>query len=169
VALVEPGMRVASGELARSNPIPGNHGHAVTQHSVLMVTGGHDALAEPSSVPGPAVYEAGTAPHRAQDGPGNLSVAPTVNGLFGLDAPRGGYDGEALTQPFAGSAGDWCVAAAGPGPNGGGGDGGVAPADDSAAPGRPVLPATGGGKAALGAVLFGAALLLGIAVRGRRP
>ncbi|HVM21332.1 MAG TPA: alkaline phosphatase family protein, partial [Egibacteraceae bacterium] len=114
VALVEPGRRVASGNFGSSNPIPGNHGHAITQHSVLMVTGGHDAVAEPSSVAGPPVYEAGSV-HRAESGPGNLSIAPTVNALFGLAPPAGGYDGQPLTDAFTSLDSQLCVAAGGGG------------------------------------------------------
>lgn len=172
VALVEAGWRVASGDLGRSNPIPGNHGHAITQHSVLMVSGSHDALADtPSSVPGDPVYEPDGPLHRPVDGPGNLSIAPTVNSLFGLDPPPGRYDGQPLREAFGDLTGRICAASIGPG-GGGAGKGGER--DDAAAnavgggagAGAPVLPATGGGLALAGALLIAGSLL--VAQRRRR-
>lgn len=61
-----------------SNPIPGNHGHPVTEPIPFLISGGHPALRR-GAVSG--------APARTVD------VAPTVGAVFGLAAPRGGYDG----------------------------------------------------------------------------
>ena len=85
-----------------SSPLPGNHGHAPTQQSVLLVTGGHPLLRDAgASVPGDAVYDPGVKLFsRPQDGPGNLSIAPTVAGLLGLGQPAGGYDGSPLSAAF---------------------------------------------------------------------
>ena len=52
-------------------------------------------------MPGEPVYDPA---HRrvapADEGPGNLSIAPTVARLFGLHPPEGGYDGQPLTDAF---------------------------------------------------------------------
>jgi hypothetical protein len=61
-----------------SNPIPGNHGHPVTEPIPFLISGGHPALRR-GAVSG--------APARTVD------VAPTVGAVFGLAPPRGGYDG----------------------------------------------------------------------------
>ena len=84
------------------NFLPGNHGHSPTQHSVLLVTGGHPAVREAAaSVSGEAVYDPGVKLFsRPEAGPGNLSIAPTVAALFGIGQPAGGYDGSALSEPF---------------------------------------------------------------------
>ncbi|MGY2002783.1 alkaline phosphatase family protein [Blastococcus sp. SYSU DS1024] len=68
-----------------SNPIPGNHGHPATEPIPFLLSGGHP-LVRTGAVSG--------APARTVD------VAPTVGALFGLGAPRGGYDGAARTEAF---------------------------------------------------------------------
>jgi arylsulfatase A-like enzyme len=60
-----------------SNPIPGNHGHPATRPIPFLIAGGHRLVRKGTS----------TAPAATVD------VAPTVGRLFGLGAPRGGYDG----------------------------------------------------------------------------
>jgi ectonucleotide pyrophosphatase/phosphodiesterase family member 5 len=97
VVLAQPGWAFRSG-----NPVPGNHGHPVTQNSVLMVTGGHHSLDdEPQSVGGAKVYDPPATPFSPPaGGPGNLSIAPTVAALFGLGEPLGGYDGAPLRDAF---------------------------------------------------------------------
>ena len=60
-----------------SNPIPGNHGHPATRPIPFFIAGGHRLVRK------------GT--NRATAA--TVDVAPTVGRLFGLDAPRGGYDG----------------------------------------------------------------------------
>ncbi|SDF66077.1 Tat (twin-arginine translocation) pathway signal sequence [Blastococcus aurantiacus] len=70
---------------ALSNPIPGNHGHPVTEPIPFLVSGGH-----------PAVRRGVVRSEPAR----TLDVAPTVGALFGLGAPRGGYDGTARTSAF---------------------------------------------------------------------
>jgi hypothetical protein len=89
------------------NPIPGNHGHSETQPSVLLVAGGHPVLDDPESVPGEQVYDPGTLLEPPKKlfsppagGPGNLSVAPTVAALFGIDEPAGGYERGPLVEAF---------------------------------------------------------------------
>ena len=98
VAFAQDGWRF-SDPSTTSNPIPGNHGHAVTQPSVLLVTGGHPLLAAPNTVTGTALV--------ADDIPeaplglnvyGNLNVAPTVAALFGLSTA--GYDVPPLAAAF---------------------------------------------------------------------
>jgi type I phosphodiesterase/nucleotide pyrophosphatase/Calx-beta domain-containing protein/hemolysin type calcium-binding protein/beta-propeller repeat-containing protein len=103
VGLNKPGWRDGGFHSTGGNPLPGNHGHAVTQHSTLFVTGGHPALDErPESVDGPVVYDPSKGIYfsRPDGGPGNLSVAPTVSRLFGLQGPEGGYDGSPLGKAF---------------------------------------------------------------------
>ena len=68
-----------------SNPIPGNHGHPVTEPIPFLVGGGH-----PSVRRGQVLGD----PVRTVD------VAPTVGALFGLAGPVGGYDGTARTGAF---------------------------------------------------------------------
>ena len=81
------------------NPLPGNHGHAVTQHNTLFVTGGHPALDQPDTVAGTElVYKRNDV--ALPGGPGVLSVAPTVAALFGIGKPAGGYDVPPLTEAF---------------------------------------------------------------------
>ncbi|MGH2807971.1 MAG: alkaline phosphatase family protein [Actinomycetota bacterium] len=84
------------------NPLPGNHGHAPTQPSTLMVAGGHPVVDdEPQSVPGSPVYDPPATQFSDPDGgPGNLSIATTVAALFGLGEIDGGYDGEPLHDAF---------------------------------------------------------------------
>ena len=61
-----------------SNPIPGSHGHPATSPIPFFITGGSPLVRHRTS---------STAPARTID------VAPTVGKIFGLSAPRGGYDG----------------------------------------------------------------------------
>jgi ectonucleotide pyrophosphatase/phosphodiesterase family protein 5 len=100
VVFVKEGYAVR--DQASSNPLPGNHGHPATQHSVLLVTGGHPVLDDaPQSVFGEQVYDPESRPFSAPDGgPGNLSIAPTVAALFGIGEPSGGYPGPRLTEAF---------------------------------------------------------------------
>lgn len=173
LVLVEDGFRVASGDVGQSNPLPGNHGHAVTQHSVLLVAGGHPAVADGAGdVDGPVVYRPGAAPRPPHRGPGNLSIAPTVASLFGVGQPRGGYDGAVLSEALTGSP-RVCAAAAGrtssraqPDTDAAEqtADAAEAAADGTAAndadTGGPSLPATGGGLAAAAVVALAGAWLL---------
>jgi predicted AlkP superfamily pyrophosphatase or phosphodiesterase len=108
IGLNAPGWRDGGYHSSTGNPIPGNHGHGVTQHSTLFVVGGHPALDEnPESVTGPKVYSPriGRYFSRPDGGPGNLSVAPTVSRLFGVRAPEAGYDGSPLSEAFD----DWAL------------------------------------------------------------
>ena len=84
------------------NVLPGNHGHPPTQHSVLLVAGGHPLVRDgAASVQGEAVYDPGVRLFSPPaGGPGNLSIAPTVAALFGLGQPPGGYDGAPLQDAF---------------------------------------------------------------------
>ena len=101
VVFAEPGWAEHS-TFTSANPLPGNHGHGITQNSVLMVAGGHPALDdEPESVSGLDVYDP---PNRffspPTEGPGNMSVAPTVAALLGIGEPEGGYDVGPLREAF---------------------------------------------------------------------
>ncbi|MGH2978847.1 MAG: alkaline phosphatase family protein [Solirubrobacterales bacterium] len=99
VVFLKPGWRVGD---ESGFAIPGNHGHPVTQHSTLLVTGGHPILRDAgSSVSGEAVYDPARRPFSPPaGGPGNLSIAPTVAGLLGIGEPAGGYDGSPLAAAF---------------------------------------------------------------------
>ena len=99
VVFLKPGWRIGD---ESGFAVPGNHGHPITQHSTLLVTGGHPILRDGGrSVTGEQVYDPS---HRAfsppAGGPGNLSIAPTVAGLLGIGQPAGGYDGSPLTAAF---------------------------------------------------------------------
>jgi arylsulfatase A-like enzyme len=63
------------------NPIPGNHGHPATTPIPFFIAGGS-----------PLVRENSTSALQAR----TVDVAPTVGAVFGLGAPRGGYDGRNL-------------------------------------------------------------------------
>ena len=94
---LEPGWRSSPGD-PTVNPLPGNHGHTITQHSALLVSGGHPAVDPAGPIGGTRVYARNdVAP---PTGPGVLSVAPTVAGLFGIGAPEGGYDAAPLAEAF---------------------------------------------------------------------
>jgi arylsulfatase A-like enzyme len=83
VAYCRPGWRFSDPTVV-SNPIPGNHGHPATEPIPFFVAGGHPRVRQGLS----------TAQARTVD------VAPTVGSLFGLPAPRGGYDGTARREAF---------------------------------------------------------------------
>lgn len=129
VVMAEPGWAFRGG-----NPIPGNHGHPATQRSVLMVSGGHPIVRDDGTrIEGEKVYGPPNVPFSGpRGGPGNLSIAPTVSAIFGLEGPLHSYDRGPLTrsfQPWALDPHRNCEAATGPtqgqgaaGP-GGGGDG----------------------------------------------
>lgn len=68
-----------------SNPIPGNHGHPVTEPIPFLIAGGHPTVRRGVTLGDPAR---------------TVDVAPTVGRLFGLAAPQGGYDGTARTGAF---------------------------------------------------------------------
>lgn len=162
---VRPGYKVGS---PTGNPLPGNHGHPVTRHSTMLVTGGWDGLAAPRSVapsdPGAVdtvTYDDTRAlPEQAE----SVDVAPTVGWLLGVPDPgrataprRPQWRGRVLSEAFDRRPAPVCVAAA-PGP--------PAPTPPPAAGGNPAppLPTTGGGLAGAGLLLAAA-----VALHGRRP
>ena len=61
-----------------SNPIPGTHGHPATEPIPFFIAGGHPRI--PIGV---------TSSRQAH----TVDVAPTVGSFFGVERPRGGYDG----------------------------------------------------------------------------
>lgn len=65
---------------AYDNPIPGNHGHPATRPIPFFIGGGSRLVPK------------GTSSSKVAR---TLDVAPTVGRVFGLGAPRGGYDGRA--------------------------------------------------------------------------
>lgn len=76
VAYCRAGYRFSDPEYT-NNPIPGNHGHPATLPIPFFLSGGSPAVRRGSSTA------------RAH----TLDVAPTIGEVFGLGAPRGGYDG----------------------------------------------------------------------------
>ena len=133
---LEPTWR-SSPQNQSENPLPGNHGHAVTQHNTLFVTGGHPALAaldEQKTVPGSElVYKRNDV--ALPGGPGVLSVAPTVAALFGIGKPAGGYDAPPLTEAFKPGTLDLSTTElVKPTPAGGGEDHGAPDGDEAAKP-----------------------------------
>lgn len=65
----------------QDNPIPGNHGHPATKPIPFFISGGS-----------PLVRGNTASTELAR----TVDVAPTVGAVFGLGAPRGGYDGRSL-------------------------------------------------------------------------
>ncbi len=101
MVFAQPGWHVD--DTNHQNPLPGNHAHPITQRSTLMVSGGHPNLADNgATVDGPLVYDPDRNPLFAvpDEGPGNMSVAPTVAQLFGIGDPEGGYAVPPLAQAF---------------------------------------------------------------------
>ena len=80
VVYCEAGWRFSDPDY-QDNPIPGNHGHPATEPIPFFISGGS-----------PLVRANTTSAKRAR----TLDVAPTVGAVFGLGAPRGGYDGRNL-------------------------------------------------------------------------
>lgn len=159
---VLPGHKVGS---PTGNPLPGNHGHALTRHAAMLVTGGWDGLAEPSVVEAdPALVDTETfddtaaLPGQAE----SVDIAPTVGWLLGVPDPRAPlrgneepqWQGRALAEAFERQPPSRCLAAAPPGPPA---EPGPPPAEPAPAP-RP-LPATGGGLAIAGLAVLTAGFL----------
>lgn len=162
---VLPGHKVGS---PTGNPLPGNHGHALTRHAAMLVTGGWDGLAAPTVIEAdPALVDTETfddtaaLPGQAE----SVDIAPTAGWLLGVPDPRapltGGegpqWQGRVLTEAFARQPAPVCVTAAGP-PAPGRPDPGAPAPPPEPAPSRP-LPATGGGLALAGLGLLAAAVL----------
>lgn len=146
-----------------SNPIPGNHGHGITRHITMFVTGGWDGLADQTSI-GPSdpaavdvVDDTEALPEQAEQ----VDLAPTYGWLLGVDEPAPGqWQGRVLDEAFARQPAPACALAATiPPPDAGEAGPSPSPADDAGAggaPGAPSLPATGGGLALLGLAVLGA-------------
>ena len=84
VAFCRAGWRFSDPHVV-SNPIPGNHGHPVTEPIPFFISGGH-----------PRVRRGQTSSEPAR----TVDVAPTVGALYDLKSPPGGYDGTARTTAF---------------------------------------------------------------------
>lgn len=95
IAFIKEGYRFSDPD-PHSDPIPGNHGHATTQPSVVLVSGGHPRVRHGRVVQGSAALP--TLPGVV----GTMSVAPTVAALLDLSEPPGGYDAPALSEAFVG-------------------------------------------------------------------
>ena len=107
IAFAEPGRRF-SDPSSSSNPIPGNHGHAMTRHAVALVTGG-SPLVNSQDIP-PSLVEAvdplddtELLPEQSEQ----VDVGVTVAWLLGVEDPgiqqRGvkQFQGRALTEAFS--------------------------------------------------------------------
>ncbi|MFQ6172731.1 alkaline phosphatase family protein [Oryzobacter sp. R7] len=77
VAYCRAGWRFSDPQVV-SNPIPGNHGHPASEPIPFLLAGGSPLVASGAVRSDPAR---------------TVDVAPTVGAVFGLPAPRGGYDG----------------------------------------------------------------------------
>ena len=161
---VRSGYKVGS---QTSNPLPGNHGHAVTRHITMMIGGGWDGLAEPQSI-SPSDPEAVDErddtlllPEQAEQ----VDLAPTYGWLLGVPDPgrddgAAQWQGRVLDEAFARRPAPACRLAAGAGPSApdrpdaAPDPGAEPPAEDAGAS----LPATGGGATAVSLVLVGMAL-----------
>ncbi|RRO16638.1 alkaline phosphatase family protein [Saccharopolyspora rhizosphaerae] len=82
LAYCAPGWRFTDPNLT-SNPIPGNHGHPVTEPIPFFLSGGHPRVRRNHESPAPAT---------------TTDVAPTIAALFGL--PTDHYDGTPRTEAF---------------------------------------------------------------------
>lgn len=153
-------VTVRSGHVVGTDPLPGNHGHAITRHITALVTGGWDGVVRGRSIApsGPVDQADDTAalPEQAEQ----VDWAPTAGWLLGVPDPGGAtpqWQGRVLTEAF--------VDATPPTPACVDADRGIAPAGPPASPpGRPgergasavragALPATGGGAGVAGLLL----------------
>ncbi len=162
-AYTEPGKKIGS---QSSNPIPGNHGHVVTRHATMLVSGGWDGVVAqsiPASDPDAIDLASDTTVLTEQSE--QVDIAPTIGWLMGIADPglaAGGaaqWQGRVLTEAFSRQPAPACAApAVAPSPT-------PAPSPSPAvgADQTPNMPATGGGLALLG---FLALLTAGL-VRGR--
>lgn len=87
IVTVKAGYRT-SDPAPYSNPIPGNHGHPVTQPNVAVVASPIADLVKPGRVYAPAGVTR----------PDNADWAPTVAALLGVTEPPARFDARALTE-----------------------------------------------------------------------
>lgn len=136
-------------------PVPGNHGHIVTRHATMMITGGWDGLADPQSVSAdPALVDLYDDTEVLTDQSENVDIAPTIGWLTGVPDPgllAGGaaqWQGRVLEEAFTRQPSPICAAAV------------SAPAPAPALEPEPEpLPVTGGGLALAGLVAGAVAAL----------
>ena len=172
---VEPGHKVSSALPNPSNPLPGNHGHAVTRHVTALVTGGWEGLAAPQSIEASdpdavdtVTYDDTAAlPEQAEQ----VDFAPTFGWLLGVPDPRaadgGQWQGRVLEEAFARRPEPSCTGAAAPAPTPTATAPNTASIDDlAAAPMTRVTPVTGGGAAPAAIAVLGASVV--VAGRFRR-
>ena len=108
VLVANDGLKFAESS-PTSNPIPGNHGHFVTLHNTMVVSGGSaflkpgNRVAASSPSPGPL--------DRLPEQSENMDVAPTVAWLLSMPIPAAdfpdfaagetqGFDGRVLSEAF---------------------------------------------------------------------
>ena len=78
IVFCKAGRRFSAAPGPDANPIPGNHGHPATEPIPFFVGGGSPLVRRRTS--------SSLVAH-------TMDVAPTVGAVFGLAAPKGGYDG----------------------------------------------------------------------------
>lgn len=165
-ATASPGHKFVAGP--EEQAIPGNHGHTITRHATLMITGGWDGLAEPSSIAPSGEVNVADDTEQLPEQSEQVDLAPTYGWLLGVPDPglaatgTPQWEGRVLEEAFTRQPDPVCVAAAGddaepapepsptPTPSSTGGDSSAG--DDSS------LPATGGGIALAGILVLAAGL-----------
>lgn len=103
MAMAEPGRRF-SDPSSSSNPIPGNHGHAVTRHNVMLVTGGSSlvrAQTIEASDPGAIdpLNDTDLLPEQSE----SVDIGVTTAWLLGIPDPAASkpqFQGRALREAF---------------------------------------------------------------------
>lgn len=104
IAMAEPGRRF-SDPSSTDNPIPGNHGHAITRHNVTLITGGAPIVKVqniPASNPEAIdpLNDTLALPEQSE----NVDVGVTVAWLLGVSDPGGNkhpqFQGRVLSEAF---------------------------------------------------------------------
>lgn len=157
---VQSGYRVGS---VTSNPLPGNHGHAITRHITMMIGGGWDGLAPPTSVApsDPAAVDQTRDTLALPEQAEQVDLAPTYGWLLGvpdpgLDDGTAQWQGRVLTEAFERQPEPVCVLGEGTEPGTDGPDAAPDAGEDEAP--APTLPATGGGSGLVAMLLLTAAV-----------
>ena len=108
LALAKPGYRF-SDPSSSSNPVPGNHGHATTRHSVALVAGGapgiRSRVVEPSA---PKKIRPLNDTRKLPEQAENVDVGPTVAWLLGIREPRRQFQGRVLKEALGSRPAESC-------------------------------------------------------------
>lgn len=106
IAMAEPGRRF-SDPSSTDNPVPGNHGHPITRHNVMLITGGSPlvktqtvAASDPDAID--PINDTKLLPEQSE----NVDVGVTVAWLLGVKDPGGKarpqFQGRVLSEAFTG-------------------------------------------------------------------